>query len=85
MNCEDVIHELSNFLDGEMSAAAVEDLEVHLEECSDCKIVVNQTKKTIELYCDCEPVELPKEMRKRLHEALQKKFREPGSSTAPQA
>jgi anti-sigma factor RsiW len=88
LNCEEVIHELSSFLDGELSAAAVEDLEVHLEECSDCKIVVNQTKKTIELYCDCGPVELPREVRNRLHQALQKKFREarrePGPSTAPQ-
>lgn len=74
MNCDDVIQELSNFLDGELSAAAAEDLESHLEECSECKLVVNQTKKTIELFCDSQPVELPKEVRSRLHDALQKKL-----------
>ena len=51
-----------------------EELESHLEECSECKLVVNQTKKTIELFCDSEPVELPKEVRNRLHDALQKKL-----------
>lgn len=76
MNCDEVIHELSNFLDGELSAAAAEELESHLDECSECKLVVNQTKKTIELYCDSEPVELPTEVRNRLHEALKKKFSE---------
>lgn len=76
MNCENVIQELSNFLDGELTAVLAEELESHLEECSDCKLVVNQTKKTIELYCDCGPIELPKEVRSRLHDALQKKFSE---------
>lgn len=74
MNCDDVIQELSNFLDGGLSAAAAEELESHLEECSECKLVVNQTKKTIELFCDSEPVELPKEVSNRLHDALQRKL-----------
>jgi anti-sigma factor (TIGR02949 family) len=76
LNCQDIIHELSNFLDGELSAAAAEELEGHLDECSECKLVVNQTKKTIELYCDSEPVELPTEVRNRLHDALKKKLSE---------
>lgn len=77
MNCDDVIHELSNFLDGELSTAAAEELEIHLDECSECKLVVNQTKKTIELYCDAELIELPKEVRSRLHDALRRKLSAP--------
>lgn len=75
MNCDGVIRELSSFLDGELTAAMAEELEIHLEECSDCKVIVNQTKKTIEIFCECGPVELPKEMRSRLHEVLRKKLR----------
>ena len=74
MNCDDVIHELSSFLDGELSTAMAQELEIHLEECSDCKIVVNQTKKTIEIFCECGPVELPKEVRSRLHEVLRRRL-----------
>ncbi|HKW57322.1 MAG TPA: zf-HC2 domain-containing protein [Candidatus Acidoferrum sp.] len=76
MNCDDVIQELSNFLDGELTPALVKELESHLDECHECKLVVNQTKKTIELFCDSEPVELPRDVRNRLHDALQKRFGE---------
>ncbi len=76
MNCEEVIQELSDYIDGELGAALQHELESHLRECSDCKLVVDQTKKTIEIFCDCEPVELPAGVQARLHEALRRKFKE---------
>ena len=76
MNCEEVIHELSDYIDGELAGTLHQELESHLEECSDCKLVVNQTKKTIEIFCDSEPIELPVEVRSRLHDALRRKFKE---------
>ena len=76
MNCEEVIHELSVYIDGELAEALLQEMESHLEECSECKLVVNQTKKTIEIFCDSEPIELPVEVRSRLHDALRRKFKE---------
>jgi anti-sigma factor (TIGR02949 family) len=76
LNCEDVIHELSDFIDGELDAASRQELESHLQECSDCKLVVDQTKKTIEIFCDSEPVELPSEVRDRLHETLRRRLKQ---------
>lgn len=76
MNCENVIHELSDFIDGDLDGALKQELESHLKGCEDCKLVVDQTKKTIELFCDSEPVELPGEVRARLHDALRRKFKE---------
>jgi len=76
LNCENVIHELSDFIDGELDAALKQELESHLRNCEDCRLVVDQTKKTIELFCDSEPVELPAEVRARLHDALRRKFKE---------
>jgi anti-sigma factor RsiW len=76
LNCEEVIHELSDYIDGELAGALQQELESHLDECSDCKLVVNQTKKTIEIFCDSEPIELPAEVRSRLHDALRRKFKE---------
>lgn len=76
MNCDEVIHELSDYIDGELGATLHKELESHLQECSECKLVVNQTKKTIEIFCDSEPVELPVEVRSRLHDALRRKFKE---------
>jgi hypothetical protein len=37
--------------------------------------VVNTTKKTIEIFCNSEPVPLPADTRQRLHLALEKRLR----------
>lgn len=76
MNCENLIHELSDFIDGDLDGALKKELESHLKDCEDCRLVVDQTKKTIEVFCDSEPVELPGEVRARLHDALRRKFKE---------
>jgi anti-sigma factor RsiW len=76
LNCQDVIQELSNFIDGELDAASKQDIEGHLKGCGECQLVVDQTKKTVRLFCDSEPIELPGEVRNRLHEALRRKFKE---------
>jgi anti-sigma factor RsiW len=76
LNCDDIIHELSTYIDGELDASMKHELEEHLEECKECELIVNQTKKTIQIFCDSEPVELPGDVRNRLHEALRRKLRE---------
>jgi anti-sigma factor RsiW len=76
LNCEDVIHDLSDFIDGDLDGALKQELESHLKDCEDCRLVVDQTRKTIEVFCDSEPVELPGEVRARLHDALRRKFKE---------
>jgi anti-sigma factor RsiW len=70
LNCRGVIHELSSYLDAELDAAARTDLERHLERCEDCRLVVDTTKKTIQIFCNSEPVPLPQDVSNRLHAAL---------------
>ena len=74
MNCKGVIRELSNYLDGELEPTLQQELKRHLEQCEDCQLVVDQTKKTVQIFCDSEPVELPADVRSRLHEALRRKI-----------
>jgi len=76
LNCQDVIHDLSNYIDDELDADLKQELESHLKDCSDCQLVVDQTKKTIEIFCDSEPVELPNDVRSRLHDAVRRKLKE---------
>ncbi len=66
-----MIVELSNYLDGELDASLRSDLEHHLQKCPDCRMVVNTTKKTIEIFCNCAPAPLPEDVRARLHRALE--------------
>lgn len=75
MNCRGVIRELSNYLDGELDSAARAELEIHLDKCEDCRLVVDATKKTIQIFCNAEPVPLPAEVSQRLHAALAQRLR----------
>ena len=76
MNCRGVIRELSDYLNGELDASARVELERHLANCGDCRLVVDTTKKTIQIFCNSEPVPLPEGVRSRLHAALEKRLRQ---------
>ena len=76
MNCIGVIRELSNYLDGDLDLAMKQELERHLGHCEDCTMIVDQTKKTVEIFCDSAPVALPSDMHTRLHDALRLKMKE---------
>ncbi len=75
MKCKDVIRELSDYLDGEITAEMVAEVERHMQHCDDCRLVVDTTRKTISLYCNQEPAPLPDEVHERLHQALEKRLR----------
>ena len=79
MDCGDVIKQLNSYLDGELDEALRWDLISHLEKCTDCRVVVDTTRKTIELYCDSEPLPLPADVRQRLNQALARKLTGPAS------
>jgi anti-sigma factor RsiW len=73
LNCKGVIRELSNYIDGDLDPVLKHELERHLEHCEDCTMIVDQTKKSIEILCDSKPVKLPADVRSRLHAAVQQK------------
>ena len=75
MTCKEVIRDLSEYLDGELEPALVEALNRHMEHCEDCRLVVDTTRKTIEIYCDTAPMPLPGGVRERLEQTLAEKFR----------
>jgi anti-sigma factor RsiW len=70
LNCQGLIAELTEYLDGELGASIRVELEQHLAKCDNCRIIVNTTRKTIEIFCNSEPAPLPEEVRGRLHDAL---------------
>ena len=75
MNCKKVILELTSYLDGVLDSSMRIELEQHLERCTDCRLVVDTTRKTIQIFCNSEPVPLPEDVRTRLHTALLERFR----------
>jgi anti-sigma factor RsiW len=79
LNCRDAINEISNFIDGDLGAALKRELEHHFAECEECRLVVVQTQKTIEIFVESEskPHDLPLDVQTRLHDRLRKKLRQP--------
>ena len=77
MNCKQTLTEISDFLDGDLDPGLVEAIEKHLSACPDCKVVVDTTKKTIELFCGSEPMPLPQDVGERLQKVLDSKLKPP--------
>jgi predicted anti-sigma-YlaC factor YlaD len=75
VNCRSIVKELSNYLDEALDTTLKTSIEKHLEHCDDCRVVVDTTKKTIQIYCNSEPAPLPDDTKLRLHEALMKRLR----------
>ena len=75
MKCQDTVRELSSYHDGELDPGTVAEIERHLAHCEDCRLVVDTTKKTIEIFCNAEPLPLPEDVRDRLHKALENRLR----------
>jgi hypothetical protein len=74
LNCATVIRHVSSYIDGDLEATIIEEIELHLKTCRDCLILVQQTKITVNLYCDSDLVDYPVEVQARLHETLRRKI-----------
>jgi hypothetical protein len=74
VTCKEVIRRLSEYLDHELDPALEASLVRHLEHCEDCSLVVNTTRKTIDLFCNTEPLPLPQSLEERLKRALTEKL-----------
>ena len=73
MKCNDFLKELSDYLDGRITEDLKIELDEHLHWCHECHVVMDTTKKTIEIYRDNELYELPNDLRNRLHQAIMTK------------
>jgi anti-sigma factor (TIGR02949 family) len=70
-HCPDLLPELNDFVDGTAGAEVCEEIERHLAECPDCRIMIDTLKKTIYLYRTREEdVKLPEGLRERLFTSL---------------
>jgi len=75
VKCTEFLKELTDYLDGNINANLKEELDEHLHWCHGCHVVLNTTKKTIEIYRDNQIYELPEPLRNRLHQAITSKCR----------
>jgi len=69
-NCRSLLGSLSDYVDGTAQDELCRELERHLAECEDCRIVVDTLKKTVYLYHANADTALPMPVRERLFKRL---------------
>lgn len=73
VTCKDFLRELSEYLDEATAPATRQALESHIENCPNCWVVFDTTKKTLQVYKGMDPQPLPEGVHDRLLDALAKK------------
>ncbi|MCL4299852.1 MAG: zf-HC2 domain-containing protein [Anaerolineae bacterium] len=69
--CRMFFDQLSDYVDGELAASLCAELEHHLADCPNCRIVVDTTRKTVSLYRRTGQAEMPAGVSERLWQALE--------------
>lgn len=70
--CESLLGSLSDYIDGELGAELCREIEKHISECENCRIVVDTTRRTVDLVRASNRPEsgLPDDVRDRLFKRL---------------
>jgi len=71
MDCKEVLSNLSNYVDGDVSAELRAALEQHLAKCRRCRVVFDTTDKALKIVLDVEPFEVPLAVSARLYTRLE--------------
>ncbi len=73
MTCTEFLKILDDVLDESIAVETRTEIEIHLRQCGHCEVVMNTTRKTIEIFQCNEVYELPTEVSERLHSAIMEK------------
>jgi anti-sigma factor RsiW len=79
VTCKDFLRELNEYLDEDARPEARRELQAHLDECPNCWVICDTTRKTIAVYRGMEPQAIPPTVHERLISALHKKTTDPHS------
>ena len=74
MKCEELLKALNEYVDGNVDPSICEEFERHMADCNPCEVVVDNIRKTIQLYKEGKRHELPLDFSTRLHEAMRAKW-----------
>ncbi len=68
--CRKLLKDLSDYVDGELDDALCLEIERHMEECDNCRVVVDTLRKTVLLYHSLPPEPMPDDVELRLFRRL---------------
>lgn len=69
--CRQLLESLSEYIDGSLDESLCAEIDRHIANCEDCRIVVDTLRKTIYLYhVTTDPPQVPSDVRDRLYHRL---------------
>jgi len=74
LTCKQFLQELSEYLDEAIDIDMKLKLQAHVNACPNCFVIVDTTRRTLEVYKGMEPQAIPDHVRDRLWTALEKKM-----------
>ena len=76
MKCEELLKILNEYVDGTVDPAICVEFEKHMAGCNPCQVVVDNIRKTITLYQNGQPCELPIAFQRKLHATLRAQWKQ---------
>jgi hypothetical protein len=71
--CKDFLKEISEYLDETACPTLREELHKHMNECPNCWVVLDTTKKTVNVFKGMEPQAIPPRLHSKLMAAVERK------------
>ncbi len=72
-DCSYLLSSLSEFVDGTLGEMLCKEIERHVADCEDCRVVIDTLEKTVYLYhatTELEPPNVPDDVKERLYKRL---------------
>jgi len=72
-DCSHLLGSLSEYVDGTLGEQLCAEIERHVADCEDCRVVINTLEKTVYLYhtsATMEPPNVPEDVKQRLYKRL---------------
>ena len=65
---------LTDYIDGELDPELCEEIQKHVGQCQNCKLMVDSLKQTVRLCCDGKEQKLPESLEKNLNNLLKARW-----------
>lgn len=72
ISCEELLRELSDYLDGEVTPGLRAAIEAHIRTCGRCSVLVDTTRRTLRIIANERVLSVPYGYSDRLHAYLEK-------------
>ena len=72
--CPDYINNLNDYLDGELSLELCAEIEKHIGECQNCRVMVDTLKQTVKLFREGQEESLPLVLETKLNDLLKMRW-----------